>query len=239
MYEDLYVLGRPARRERRPRPDRLKTVARFVIAGGTMFLLMGWGEAIVAAPFLLPALWWAYRSSRRWHRAGFALLAGLVMAEVGGLPAYLMTRESSALVYVGPSLGFAGTIALLVLSNTASAPGSDRLPGAAAKWWHIDVWAVPMFLFAASLSATSLGFMTFFDGPIRTGFLVAGSVAAWGGYVAWRRRLWLLAAGSFLVTLVWPAGFYLVLTGSISIAFVVASLVRMRGAAKKNSRATV
>lgn len=89
----------------------MKTLIKTLIAGATLFLLLGQGEAIFAAPVLVPALWWAHQSSRaRPARVGLTFLAALVMTEVGWFLAFAASRESQPFISIAPSLGFVGTI---------------------------------------------------------------------------------------------------------------------------------
>src|SRR5437867_9453057 len=79
----------------------------------TMVLLTGMGgEAIVAAPALVPALWWAARSSGAWARPGLTVLAALVMTEVGWFLAYTAGGEARPSIVLGPALGAALTITI-------------------------------------------------------------------------------------------------------------------------------
>src|SRR5688572_33249426 len=93
MREEADVLGFPPRHELQPRRLHLRIWAKRLIVAVTLLLLTSHGGAMIAAPFLVPALWWAHRSSGRLARAGLALLAGLVMAEVGWLVAYSISGE--------------------------------------------------------------------------------------------------------------------------------------------------
>jgi hypothetical protein len=115
MNEDLDVFGRHRAREKRPLSDRTRRIAKALIGGVTILFLMGMGEAIIAAPALVPALWWATRSSAGVARAGFTLLAGLVVTEVGWLVAYITAGESQPWIILGPSLGFVVTVVLFTL----------------------------------------------------------------------------------------------------------------------------
>ena len=83
MPYDNYTLGQREPRQRIPRDVLARRTFKFVVAGGTVFLLLGQGEAVYAAPALVPALWFASRTSRLGGSVGFASLAALVMTEVG------------------------------------------------------------------------------------------------------------------------------------------------------------
>jgi hypothetical protein len=116
MTEDLNVPGRHRQREK-PLTDRTRKIVKTLIAGGTIFLLLGMGEAIMGAPALVPALWWATRSSRRVGAIGFTFLAAVVMTEVGWLFAYVVAGESQPWIILGPSAGFVGTVVLFTLGG--------------------------------------------------------------------------------------------------------------------------
>jgi hypothetical protein len=118
MPEDLYVLGE--RHKGRPLPgSRGKhPYLRFIVMGTTTFLLMGQGEAILAAPVLVPALWWVYRWSKRWGRIGSAFLAGLVMIETSWYVVYFTAGENAALMIATISIAFAGTLILFWKTGT-------------------------------------------------------------------------------------------------------------------------
>lgn len=93
-------------------------VARLAIALGTMFALTSvGGVAIVGAPFLVPALWWASLSARPWVRAGLTFLAGLVMAEVGWFLVYATMGEEQPYIVLGPALGFIATIVAFTITT--------------------------------------------------------------------------------------------------------------------------
>jgi hypothetical protein len=100
-----------------------RRVARIVIAVATMVLLTGMGgEAIVAAPILVPALWWAARSSGRWAAAGFTFLAALVMAEVGWFVVYTSAGEAQLWITIGPALAAVATISVFVAAYPRGTP---------------------------------------------------------------------------------------------------------------------
>jgi hypothetical protein len=120
MTEDPFVLGRPKRGRKASPSDRVQRLARFLIGGGSLFLLMGQGEAIFGAPVLVPALWWAYVSSpSRAARATFTLIAALVMAEVGWLLAYETSGEAQPLISLAPAISFAGVVIFFWFSGRA------------------------------------------------------------------------------------------------------------------------
>src|SRR6266540_4505261 len=109
MPYDMYTLGK---KDPRPVPIevRARRIFKFVVASGTLFLLMSMGGAIIGAPALVPALWWAGRRSRRLGAAGFTLLAAIVMTEVGWAIAYTAVGESRPWITLGPVLGFTATV---------------------------------------------------------------------------------------------------------------------------------
>lgn len=117
MLEDRSVLGRRSPAERKPFRERLRPFAKFVIAGVTLLGLVDQGAQFIAAPLLLPALWWAARSSERWGATGFTLLAALLMAEVGWLLAYGTTQEAQPWILVWPSVAFTLTIVFFLATH--------------------------------------------------------------------------------------------------------------------------
>jgi drug/metabolite transporter (DMT)-like permease len=118
MNEDLYVLGRPARREPRPLPDRLRSLAKLLIAGTTMFLLMSFGGAIYAAPALVPALWWANdNAATKLGHVGITLLACAVMTEVGWALTYISIGETQPFISISPITAFLVTDAAFSLRS--------------------------------------------------------------------------------------------------------------------------
>src|SRR5438128_2688702 len=110
MPYDIYTLGEREHRPRIPREVLARRVFKFVVAGGTIFLLLGQGEAIYAAPALVPALWVASRVSRLGGAVGFTVLAALVMTEVGWAIAYVTVGEIQPWITMAPSLAFVTTI---------------------------------------------------------------------------------------------------------------------------------
>lgn len=92
-------------------------LAKILLALGTMLALTSLGGlAIIGAPFLMPALWWAASCSGTWPRAGFTFFAGLVMTEVGWFLTYSATGEDQPYIILGPALGFVLTIAVFLLT---------------------------------------------------------------------------------------------------------------------------
>jgi hypothetical protein len=108
---------------------RARSVFKFVVAGGAIFLLLSMGGAIFGAPALIPALWIAGRSSGRWGAAGFTFLAALVMTEVGWAITYLTVREDQPWITLGPALGLAGTIVVfsMTLGRSRKPNGIDAI----------------------------------------------------------------------------------------------------------------
>lgn len=117
MYDGPNVLGRRNRRQARQLRDRLKSVAKLLLAALAVLLLMSMGAQFYAAPVLLPALWFAARSSKGWAAAGFTFAAALLMTEIGWLIAYLIVREQQPWIIVGPVLGFSSTIAFFRMTR--------------------------------------------------------------------------------------------------------------------------
>jgi hypothetical protein len=244
MREEADVLGFRPRREWQPPHLRLRIWAKRLIVAVTLLLLMSMGGATVAAPFLVPALWWAYRSSGKWARTGLALLGGLVMAEVGWLLAYSIAGERQPFILAIPSLCFVGTMVLFGLRGRASTvPDDGPREHSEIEWSIVDVGAGLAFLLAASMTAATVG-LVFFDDKgftwVWSALYLAGSAAAWMGFWAWSREHWLAAAGAFGLSLAWPGGFATVatyITVALTVSFVVISLVRAwRGRLARRAR---
>ncbi len=60
---------------------------------GTVLLLLSMGGAILAAPVLLPLLWWAARTTGRGIRVIGVILAALVVGEVAWAGIYVVVGE--------------------------------------------------------------------------------------------------------------------------------------------------
>jgi hypothetical protein len=119
MREDLYVLGYPVPRERKPIGQRVRSLVKVSIVLVTLVLMTGLGgEAIAGSPGIVPALWWALGEARtRAGRIGITLLASLVMTEVGWYLAYASIGERQPYISGSPVLAFLVTDALFSLRS--------------------------------------------------------------------------------------------------------------------------
>jgi hypothetical protein len=95
----------------------MELIVKLLVASVTTLLLMSMGGQFYAAPILIPALWWAARSSKKWAAAGFTFLAALLMSEVGWVIAYVTVGEEQPWIALAPALGFVVTIALFIRSH--------------------------------------------------------------------------------------------------------------------------
>lgn len=98
-------------------------IGKLLLAAFTILMLMSLGGAqFYAAPFLMPALCFAFRSSGRWARAGFAFLAGVLGLETGWLVCYSTVGEQTVPMWIAMTLGFSVPILLFYL------PLAKKLP---------------------------------------------------------------------------------------------------------------
>ncbi len=87
------TVGRPGPPGGLADTPNLRRVAIGAILVGTVLLLLSMGGAILAAPVLLPLLWWAARTTGRGIRVLGAILAALVVAEVAWAGVYVVVGE--------------------------------------------------------------------------------------------------------------------------------------------------
>jgi hypothetical protein len=107
----------------------LRRVAIGAILVGTVLSLGSMGGAILAAPVLLPLLWWATRTTGRWIRLIGAILAALVVGEVVWAGVYLVVGERQPYIWALPALSAAVTVWLLPVTTRHDPRGS----GSAAR----------------------------------------------------------------------------------------------------------
>ena len=107
----------------------LRRAAIAAILAGTVVLLGSMGGAILAAPVLLPLLWWAARTTGRGVRLVGAILAALVVAEVAWAGVYLVVGERQPFIWLLPVLAAAVTVWLMLLTTRPDPRG----PGPVAR----------------------------------------------------------------------------------------------------------
>lgn len=117
MYDGPNVLGDHPPHEPRSRRERLRLLVKVLLFIISVPILMSMGAQFYAAPVLLPAFWWAAKSSNSWGFALFTFLAAWLMALLGWVAAYLTVREAQPWIVVGPVLGFLGTITMFSLAG--------------------------------------------------------------------------------------------------------------------------
>jgi hypothetical protein len=98
-------VGRPRAPAGLAGKPNLRRVVTGAILVGTGLLLLSMGGAILAAPLVLPLLWWAARTTGVGIRVIGAILAALVVGEVVWAGVYLVVGEPAAL-----HLGAAGAV---------------------------------------------------------------------------------------------------------------------------------
>jgi hypothetical protein len=101
----------------------LRRAAIAAILAGTVVLLGSMGGAILAAPVLLPLLWWAARTTGRGVRLVGAILAALVVAEVAWAGVYLVVGERQPFIWLLPVLAAAMTVWLMLLTTRPNPAG--------------------------------------------------------------------------------------------------------------------
>ena len=95
----------------------------------TVLLLGSMGGAILAAPMLLPLLWWATRTTGRGIRVLGAILAALVVGEVAWAGVYVVVGERQPYIWALPALATAVTVWLMLVTTRNDPRGS----GSAAR----------------------------------------------------------------------------------------------------------
>ena len=114
-------------------PADRPTLRRVVIGAilvGTVVLLLSMGGAILAAPVVLPLLWWAARTTGRWVRVVGVILAALVVGEVAWAGVYLVVGEWQPYIWALPALSAAVTVWLMLVTTSIDprGPGSGTRP---------------------------------------------------------------------------------------------------------------
>jgi hypothetical protein len=104
------------------------TLRRVVIGAilvGTLLLLLSMGGAILAAPAVLPLLWWAARTTRGIRLIG-VILAALVVGEVVWAGVYVVVGERQPYIWALPALSAAVTVWLMLVTTRTDPRGSAR-----------------------------------------------------------------------------------------------------------------
>jgi hypothetical protein len=123
-------VGRPGAPAGLADKPNLRRVAIGAILVGTLLLLGSMGGAILAAPVLLPLLWWTARTTTRGVRLLGMILAALVVAEVAWAGVYLVVGERQPYIWALPALSAAMTVWLLLVTTRPDprGPGSPARP---------------------------------------------------------------------------------------------------------------
>jgi len=90
-----------------------------------VLLLGSMGGAILAAPVLLPLLWWATRTTARVRVLG-AILAALVVGEVAWAGVYVVVGERQPYIWALPALAAAVTLWLMLVTTDPTRAGQGR-----------------------------------------------------------------------------------------------------------------
>jgi hypothetical protein len=118
--------GRPGAPAGLADKPNLRRVVIGAILVGTVLLLLSMGGAILAAPVLLPLLWWAARTTGRGVRLLGAILAALVVGEVAWAGVYLVVGERQPYIWALPALSAAVTLWLMLVTTSINPRGSAR-----------------------------------------------------------------------------------------------------------------
>jgi hypothetical protein len=103
----------------------LRRVVIGAILVGTVLLLLSMGGAILAAPVMLPLLWWAARTATGGVRLLGVILAALVVGEVAWAGVYLVVGERQPSIWaLLPALSVAMTVLLMLLTTRPDPRGS-------------------------------------------------------------------------------------------------------------------
>jgi hypothetical protein len=113
--------GAPAGLADRP---NLRRVGIGAVLVGTLLLLVSMGGAILAAPVLLPLLWWVARTTTRGVRLIGVILAALVVGEVTWAGVYLVVGERQPYIWALPALSAAATMWLMLVTTRPDPRGS-------------------------------------------------------------------------------------------------------------------
>jgi hypothetical protein len=120
-------VGRPgAPRGLADRPN-LRRVVIGAILVGTVLLLLSMGGAFLAAPVVLPLLWWAARTTGRGVRVIAAILAGLMVGEVAWAGVYVTVGERQPYIWALPALSAAVTVWLMLVTTRPDPRGSGSV----------------------------------------------------------------------------------------------------------------
>jgi hypothetical protein len=113
-------VGRPGAPRGPTDKPNLRRAAIGAILVGTVVLLGSTGGAILAAPVLLPLLWWAARTTGRGIRVIGAILAALVVGEVAWAGVHVVVGERQPYIWALPALpalSAAVTVWLMLLTT--------------------------------------------------------------------------------------------------------------------------
>lgn len=122
-------MGRPGAPGGLADKPNLRRAAIGAILTGTVLLLGSMGGAFLAAPVVLPLLWWAARTSRGVRLIG-AILAALVVGEVAWAGVYVVVGERQPYIWALPALSAAVTVSLMLVTTRPDprGPGSGARP---------------------------------------------------------------------------------------------------------------
>ena len=123
-------MGRPGAPRGLADKPNLRRAAIGAILAGTVLLLLSMGGAILAAPVVLPLLWWAARTTGRRIRVIGAILAALVVGEVAWAGVYVVVGERQPYIWALPALSAAVTVWLMPVTTRPDprGPGSPARP---------------------------------------------------------------------------------------------------------------
>jgi hypothetical protein len=123
-------VGRPRAPAGLADKPNLRRVVIGAILAGTVVLLGSMGGAILAAPVVLPLLWWAARTTGRGIRVIGAILAALVVGEVAWAGVYVVVGERQPYIWALPALSAAVTLWLMLVTTRPDphGPGSPARP---------------------------------------------------------------------------------------------------------------
>jgi hypothetical protein len=119
-------VGRPgAPRGLADRPNLRRVVIGAVLVG-TVLLLLSMGGGFLAAPVVLPLLWWAARTTRG-VRVIAAILAALLIGEVAWAGVYVVVGERQPYIWALPALSAAVTVWLMLVTTRPDPRGSGSV----------------------------------------------------------------------------------------------------------------
>ena len=110
-------MGRPGAPRGLADKPILRRVAIGAVLVGTVLLLGSMGGAILAAPVLLPLLWWATRTTGKGIRVLGAILAALVVGEVAWAGVYVVVGERQPYIWALPAVSAAVTVWLMLVTT--------------------------------------------------------------------------------------------------------------------------